>query len=94
MQTRFTALLVATLAFAAAAQAEPAKQAAANSAPAATVTTAAATTTAAAAVVSAQPRQRTRAEVIAEVVEARRNGTLIETEADLDVAQTRKQIAR
>ncbi|KQW88457.1 hypothetical protein ASC94_23845 [Massilia sp. Root418] len=37
---------------------------------------------------------RTRAEVIAEVIEARKNGTLIETEADMDVAQTRKQAAK
>ena len=37
---------------------------------------------------------RTRAEVIAEVIEARKNGTLIETEADMDVAQTRKQTAK
>ncbi|GGY84747.1 DUF4148 domain-containing protein [Pseudoduganella plicata] len=36
----------------------------------------------------------TRAEVRAQAVEARRNGTLIETEADMDVAQTRKQIAQ
>jgi hypothetical protein len=43
----------------------------------------------------AQPHSgRTRAEVIAEVIEARRNGTLIETEADMDVAQTRKHLAR
>lgn len=37
---------------------------------------------------------RTRAEVIAEVIEARKNGTLIETEADMDVAQTRKHFAK
>lgn len=37
---------------------------------------------------------RTRAEVIAEVIEARKNGTLIESEADMDVAQTRKHIAK
>lgn len=35
----------------------------------------------------------TRAEVRAQAIEARRNGTLIETEADMDVAQTRKQVA-
>ena len=33
---------------------------------------------------------RTRAEVQAEFLEARKNGTLLETEADFDVAQTRK----
>lgn len=37
---------------------------------------------------------RTRADVIAEVLEARKNGTLIENEADMDVAQTKKHIAR
>lgn len=37
---------------------------------------------------------RTRAEVIAEVIEARKNGTLIENEADMDVAQTKKHIAK
>jgi hypothetical protein len=37
---------------------------------------------------------RTRAEVIAEVLEARKNGTLIENEIDMDVAQTKKHIAK
>lgn len=41
-----------------------------------------------------QPHQLTRAEVQAQVIEARKNGTLLETEADFDVAQTRKQVAR
>ena len=36
----------------------------------------------------------TRAEVRAQAIEARRNGTLIETEADMDIAQTRNQVAR
>ncbi|TWI65230.1 uncharacterized protein DUF4148 [Pseudoduganella lurida] len=38
--------------------------------------------------------QLTRAEVQAQVIEARRNGTLIETEADMDIAQTRNQRSR
>jgi len=41
-----------------------------------------------------QPQGKTRAEVQAEYLEARKNGTLIETEADMDVAQTRKHIVR
>lgn len=43
---------------------------------------------------AAAPVQLTRAQVKAEVIEARKNGTLIETEADMDVAQTRKHMAR
>ncbi len=39
-------------------------------------------------------RPLTRAEVRAQVIEARRNGTMIETEADMDVARTRNQVAR
>lgn len=39
-------------------------------------------------------RALTRAEVRAQAIEARRNGTLIETEADLDVAQTTKHYAK
>lgn len=41
-----------------------------------------------------QSRGLTRAEVQAQVIEARKNGTLIESEADMDVAQTRKHYAR
>ncbi|MYM84031.1 DUF4148 domain-containing protein [Duganella sp. FT50W] len=41
---------------------------------------------------AAKPAGKTRAEVQAEFLEARKNGTLIETEADMDVAQTRKRI--
>ena len=40
-----------------------------------------------------QPHQLTRAEVQAQVIEARKNGTLLETEADFDVAQTRQHAA-
>jgi hypothetical protein len=38
-----------------------------------------------------KPAGLTRAQVQAEYFEARKNGTLIETEVDFDVAQTRKQ---
>jgi hypothetical protein len=44
--------------------------------------------------VKVQPAGKTRAEVQAEVIEARKNGTLLETEADFDVAQTRKHIVK
>lgn len=40
------------------------------------------------------PAGKTRAEVQAEYLEARKNGTLLETEADFDVAQTRKHIVK
>ena len=63
----------------------------------ATVAASASTATAAAAVTTQQaPKQHglTRAEVQAQVIAARKNGTLIETEADMDVAQTRKHYAQ
>ena len=66
---------------------------------AATSSTAAAqNATAATAVVAAtsntqQPAGLTRAQVQAEFIEARKNGTLLQTEADFDVAQTRKHVA-
>jgi hypothetical protein len=44
--------------------------------------------------VKVQAVGKTRAEVQAEVIEARKNGTLLETEADFDVAQTRKHIVK
>lgn len=59
--------------------------------------TAAAASTATVAVPAQQaPKKQglTRAEVQAQVIEARKNGTLIETEADMDVAQTRKHYAQ
>jgi hypothetical protein len=40
------------------------------------------------------PAGKTRAEVQAEYLEARKNGTLLETEADFDVAQTRKHVVK
>jgi phosphoribulokinase len=52
------------------------------------------TATAAAATTTVQPHALTRAEVQAQVIEARKNGTLLETEADFDVAQTRKHVAK
>jgi hypothetical protein len=91
----------ATVAFAIAATATTVTNAFAQSTtPAAT--TAAATSTAAQntvansalASVKVQPVGKTRAEVQAEVIEARKNGTLLETEADFDVAQTRKHFAK
>jgi hypothetical protein len=69
---------------------EPANAAAA----AGTTSTAATAVTAATAPAAPQARGLTREEVRAQVIEARRNGTLIETEADMDVARTRQQIAR
>ncbi|TFW22571.1 DUF4148 domain-containing protein [Duganella callida] len=41
-----------------------------------------------------QPTGLTRAQVQAEFLEARKNGTLPETEADFDVAQTRKHVVK
>lgn len=41
-----------------------------------------------------QPTGLTRAQVQAEFLEARKNGTLLQTEADFDVAQTRKHVAQ
>ena len=58
------------------------------------VSSSAATTAAAAAASTAQqPVGLTRAEVREQFLEARKNGTLLETEADFDVAQTRKHFA-
>ena len=41
-----------------------------------------------------KPTGLTRAQVQAEFIEARKNGTLLETEADFDVAQTKKHFAK
>lgn len=64
----------------------------------ATTATAAAQSTQAAAAAAATVRPAatglTRAQVIAELLEARKNGTIPETEADFDVAQTRKHYAK
>jgi len=78
------ALALATAGAAFGAEANGTEQAAAAVAPVAAAVT----------VNKPQAHPLTRAEVRAQAVEARRNGTLIETEADMDVAQTRKQIAR
>lgn len=48
--------------------------------------------TAVAASKAQQPTGLTRAQVQAEFLEARKNGTLLQTEADFDVAQTRKHV--
>lgn len=93
----------ATVAFAIAATATTVTNAfAQNTSTTPAATTAAATTTAAQnavansalASVKVQPVGKTRAEVQAEFIEARKNGTLLETEADFDVAQTRKHIVK
>lgn len=57
------------------------------------VTSSTATTAAAAVSTTQQPAGLTRAEVREQFLEARKNGTLLETEADFDVAQTRKHFA-
>jgi hypothetical protein len=87
MKTAYT--LIAALTLASAGAAFGAEESA-NTAAAAT--TVAAATTTSIAITQPAPKQHglTRAEVKAQVIEARKNGTLIETEADMDVAQTRK----
>ncbi len=90
----------ATVAFAIAATATTVTTAfAQTTAPAAATSANAAATSAAqtavangalATAIKAQPAGLTRAQVQAEFLEARKNGTLIETEADMDVAQTKK----
>src|SRR5438105_3827801 len=95
----------ATVAFAIAAAATTVTTAFAQTTAPAAATTAntAATTSAAQTVVAngalatatkAQPAGLTRAQVQAEFLEARKNGTLIETEADMDVAQTKKHFVK
>jgi hypothetical protein len=99
----------ATAVFAIAATAISVTSAFAQTAPSATGTANAANTTAAATSTAAQnavagsalvsakadkPAGLTRAQVQAEVIEARKNGTLLETEADFDVAQTKKHYAK
>ena len=91
MSTTTKSLLraAATVVFAIAATATTVSSAfAADTAEAATTATASATTT------TVQPHALTRAEVQAQVIEARNNGTLLETEADFDVAQTRKHVVK
>jgi hypothetical protein len=93
----------ATAAFAIAATATTVTSAFAQStAPAAATATTATTTAAQTAVANgalasttkAQPAGLTRAQVQAEFLEARKNGTLIENEADMDVAQTKKHYTK
>lgn len=93
MKTAYT--LIAALTLASAGTAFAAEDSA-TATSAAAVSTAAAASTTTVAISRQAPQQRglTRAEVKAQVIAARRNGTLIETEADMDVAQTRKHYAR
>ena len=92
MKTAYT--LIAALTLASAGTAFAAEESAA--ATSAAVSSAAAASTTTVAITQQAPKQRglTRAEVKAQVIAARQNGTLIETEADMDVAQTRKHYAR
>ena len=60
----------------------------------ATSTTSASAAPAAAVAATQKAQGLTREQVMAEFYEARKNGTLIQTEADLDVAQTRQQVAK
>ncbi|MYM26349.1 DUF4148 domain-containing protein [Duganella sp. FT135W] len=100
--TKHLLTAAATVAFAIAATATTVTNAFAQTAATPAATTAAATTTAAQnsvansalASVKVQAAGKTRAEVQAEFLEARKNGTLLETEADFDVAQTRKHNAK
>jgi hypothetical protein len=59
-----------------------------------TAAAASAAPAAAAIAVTVKPQGLTREQVMAEFYEARKNGTLIQSEADMDVAQTRKQFAK
>ncbi|MHA4870268.1 DUF4148 domain-containing protein [Duganella sp. PWIR1] len=102
--TKHLLTAAATVAFAIAATATTVSSAFAQTAPATTSTaaTAAATSAAKNAVATSalasvkidQPVGKTRAEVQAEFLEARKNGTLLETEADFDVARTRKHYTK
>jgi len=82
-------LIIATLTLSAASAAFAAEDASANTAAASSAPVAA---TAVAA--TQQAKGLTREQVMAEFYAARKNGTLIQTEADLDVAQTQKQTAK
>lgn len=84
MTTKHLLTAVATAAFAIAATATTVTNAFAETGPSVAVTEKKAE----------KPAGKTRAEVQAEYLEARKNGTLIETEADMDVAQTRKHIVK
>jgi len=90
MKTAYYLIAALTLATAGAAfGADNTEAAAAAAASTATVASAAAVQQA-----PKKPQGLTRAEVQAQVIAARKNGTLIETEADMDVAQTRKHYAQ
>ena len=84
--------LVAALILAMSGAAIGAEDSSATAAASAAPVAAAAATAKAVQVQAARPL--TRAEVCAQAIEARRNGTMIETEADMDVARIRNQVAR
>lgn len=99
--TKHLLTAAATVAFAIAATATTVTNAFAQTTTTPAATSATATSAAKTAVansalasVKVQPAGKTRAEVQAEYLEARKNGTLLETEADFDVAQTRKHIVK
>lgn len=97
---RITAALAIAAAFAATGAYAQADSSAAKPVAVVATTTAAAAPAAqansTAAATAARPAATglTRAQVIAELLEARKNGTIPETEADFDVAQTRKHFAK
>jgi hypothetical protein len=82
--TKYLLTAVATAAFAIAATATTVTNAFAETAPAPATKT----------VKVEASAGKTRAEVQAEFLAARKNGTLLETEADFDVAQTRKHVVK
>lgn len=85
--------IAATVATVSNAQAQTTNTSAAATSAAAT--SAAQTATATAAVSATQTGSGlTREQVKAQFLEARKNGQLLQTEADFDVAQTRKQVAK
>lgn len=83
--------IIATIALAAASAAFAADTTTTTAA--ASAAAASAAPAAAAIAVTVKPQGVTREQVMAEYYEARKNGTLIQNETDMDVAQTRKQFA-
>lgn len=86
--------LIAALALATTGAAIGAENSDAATVAASASTATAASTTSVVVTQQAPKKGLTRAEVQAQVIAARKNGTLIETEADMDVAQTRKHYAQ
>lgn len=93
---RITAALAFAATIATAGAYAQAESSTVQQATATTATAAAQSTQAAAAAAAVRPAATglTRAQVIAELLEARKNGTIPETEADFDVAQTKKHYAK